>query len=444
MGRSVGFRMIGCASAVIGALAIAACGGSSGGGGGATGASTSGGGGASKGGSVEIAIFHAYSGPNAAYGPEAAAGCYPAQRLINAAGGILGHQLTCTPVDSKGDPADAVPAANRMIAASSSLAGVLGGGSDTATSVVPLFEQAKIPVFSTTGQAAFDRTSDTYFWRILSPDAAQGSAMAAAAKKLGLTKVATVFGNDTAAQGSAPTAISGVKRLGLSLSANQTLAVGQTSYRSEVQALSAAKPQAIVTEADPQTSATYFSELSQIGQVPELITDPVSQEPTWRKAVGGAIGKSLLDKQDYAVVAYSPMTSAAYKVYTAALLASAKQVPQPSQWDSDLYSVADYDSVIIMALAMDAAHSTNPSVYNNYITKVTAPSSGATVVHTYAAGKAALAQGKQIQYVGAVGPLAFNQWHNAGNQFAIERYEGGNWKVSSVLSAAEINAAAGS
>ncbi len=435
MDRRSGRKLIATAGLLIGAVATTACGSTSAG-------SGSGGGGGAKG-PVEIAVFHAFSGPNAAYGPEAAAGCYPAAREINAAGGILGHQLQCTPVDSKGDPADAVPAANRMISASSNLVGVIGGGSNEATAVVPLFEQAQIPIFSTTGQSSFNQTTDKYFWRILSPDAAQGSAMAAAVKKLGFTRAATMFGNDVAAQGSAPTAIAGIRRLGLSLGATQTLAVGQPSYRTEAQAMDSGKPQVIVTEADPQTSATYFAELSQLGQVPALITDPVSQEPTWRKAVGGAIGNAFLNKQDYAVVAYSPMTTPAYKAFTAALLASAKQVPQPSQWEPDLYSVADYDSAIIMALAMDAAHSTTPSVYNKYVTQVTSPASGATVVHTYAAGKAALAQGKRIQYVGAVGPVAFNQWHNAGNQFAIERYSNGNWQVSSVLSAAEINAAAG-
>lgn len=399
------------------------------------------GGGGGKG-VLAFAIFHDYSGPNAAYGPEAAAGCYPAERLINAAGGILGHTLQCTPVDAKGDPADAVPAANRMIATMSNLVGVLGGGTDDATAVMPLFQQARIPTFSTTGVSSFDHTSDSYFWRILSPDAAQGNAMAAAAKKLGYKRVAALFGNDAAAQGSAPTATSGVKKLRLHLAASQTLAVGQPSYRSEAQAMSSAKPQVIVTEADPQTSATYFSELSQLGKVPALITDPVSQEPTWRKAMAGAIGMSLLNKQDRAVVAYSPPTAPAYRVYTAALKASAKQVPQPIQWDADLYSVADYDSVVIAALAMDAAHSTSPRVYDRYITKVTAPSSGAAVVHTYAAGKADLARGKRIQYVGATGPVIFNQWHNAGNQFAIERYTDGTWKVSSILSAAEINTAA--
>ena len=390
---------------------------------------------------LEIAIFHDYSGPNAAYGPEAAAGCFPAERVIDAAGGVLGHPIQCTPVDAKGDPADAVPAANRLIASSSSLVGVLGGGTDDATAVVPLFQQASIPIFSTTGQASFDQSKFSYFWRILSPDAAQGGAMAAAAKKLGFSKVATVFGNDAAAQGSAPSAIAGVHRLHLTLTASQTLAVGAPSYRSEAEQLGSGKPQAIITEADPQTSATYFAELAQLGHVPALITDPVSQEPTWRTAVGGAIGKTLLAKQDYAVVAYSPSTTPGYRAYTAALDASAKQVPQPSQWDADLYSVADYDSVVIMALAMDAAHSTKPSVYNGFITKVTAPGKNAVIVNTYAAGKAALAKGKSIQYVGAVGPTVFDKWHNSGQGFAIERYTNGNWAVSSVLTAAEIKAA---
>jgi len=390
---------------------------------------------------LEIAIFHTYSGPNAAYGPEAAAGCFPAERIINAAGGVLGHQITCVPTDAKGDPADAVPAANRLIASTSALVGVLGGGSGDATAVVPLFQQAGIPIFSTTGQASFDRSTASYFWRILSPDPAQGGAMAAAAKKLGFTKVATVFGNDSSAQGSAPAAIAGVSKIHLKLVANQTLAIGQLSYRSEVEKLVAAKPQVIIGEADPQTSATYFSELAQLGTVPALITDPVSQEPNWRKAVIGAIGQSRLNTKDYAVVAYAPLNTPAYKAYTAALKASAKQVPQPLQWNSDPYSVADYDSVVIMALAMDMAHSTSPKVYNSFITKVTSHSAGAVVVHAYADGKAALAKGQRIQYVGASGSIIFDRWHNAGQGFAIERYQNGNWAVVSVLSAAEIKAA---
>jgi branched-chain amino acid transport system substrate-binding protein len=395
-------------------------------------------------GTLEFAIFHDYSGPNAAYGPEASAGCFPAARVINAAGGVLGHRVVCVPVDAKGDPADAVPAANRLIASSSSLVGVLGAGSDDATAVVPLFEQAHLPIFSTTGQDSFDHTQFHYFWRILSPDGAQGFAMAAASKKLGYTRVAAVFGNDAAAQGSAPTAVAGVQKLGLSLVANQSLAVGQPSYRSEAQRLGTAKPQAIISEADPQTSATYLAEVAQLGTLPALITDPVSLEPNWIKAVSGAVGAATLRAKDTAVVAYAPATTPAYRAYTAALLASKSAVPSPAQWEADLYSVADYDSVVIMALAMTAAHSTSPAKYNSYIRAVTSPSANAVIVHTFAAGKAALEAGKRIQYIGAVGPTVFNQWHNSGQGFAMEqRTASGAWRVVSILSAADVAAASG-
>src|SRR5215469_3162029 len=188
-------------------------------------------------GPLQIAIFESFSGANAAYGPEAAAGCYPAIRLINAAGGVLGLKFTCVPVDDKGDPADAVPAAQKLIASSTSLVGTLGVGSDVATTIMPLFEQAKIPVFSTTGQASFDKATFKYFWRNLAPDDAQGYAMAVAVQKLGYKKAAAVFGNDIAAQGTAPTAIKGMRKLGIHLVANQALALDQGSYRSEVQQL---------------------------------------------------------------------------------------------------------------------------------------------------------------------------------------------------------------
>ncbi len=54
-----------------------------------------------------------------------------------------------------------------------------------------------------------------------------------------------------------------------------------------------------------------------------------------------------------------------------------------------------------------------------YIVKVTTPKSGAVIVHSFAAGKQALLAGKQIQYVGAVGPITFDRWRNSPGQFEI-------------------------
>jgi hypothetical protein len=45
------------------------------------------------------------------------------------------------------------------------------------------------------------------------------------------------------------------------------------------------------------------------------------------------------------------------------------------------------------------------------------------VVHSYAAGVAALHAGKKIDYVGAAGVIDFNKWHNSSGGFEIGAYQ---------------------
>src|ERR1700733_2691996 len=88
-------------------LALTACGSSP-----STGGSSS----ASGSSALEIAAFSPFTGPNAPYGYFQYTGCVSAVPVINAVGGVMGHHLTCTIVDNRGEPADAVPAANNMLA----------------------------------------------------------------------------------------------------------------------------------------------------------------------------------------------------------------------------------------------------------------------------------------------------------------------------------------
>jgi len=77
--------------------------------------------------------------------------------------------------------------------------------------------------------------------------------------------------------------------------------------------------------------------------------------------------------------------------------------------------------VIIQALAIDAAKNVKPSAYNRFITAVTEPGPGKVKVYSYAQGVQELSKGKQIQYIGVSGELAFNKWHNIyGNQVAVQ------------------------
>lgn len=404
------------------------------------GACSSAAGGGSGSGTLVIGEFNPFTGPDAAFGPEMAGGCVPAIRLINANGGVLGHQLSCVQEDTRGDPADAVPAAQKMMATETSLVGVLGPSSDEALATVPLLNQGHVPMFADTGQAAFDHTSYAYFWRITPADDVKGYALALWAHKAGFTRAAAVFGNDAGAQSDVPTLVRAFTQLGGSIVYNKPVALDQSSYRSEIENMVAAHPQVIFTEVDPQTGATFLSELQQLhGLMPVIGTEVTLQAP-WLKAVSSAIGPGAMAKYFEGMQPYAPPQGPAWQAYNRSLLASAAQVPKPSQWSNDPYSMTYYDGVNAMALAMIAAKSTSPAVFNKYIMQVTEPGSGKTIVNTFAAGKAALQAGKQIQYVGAGGPIAFNHWHNSTGAFEAARYVKRNLVLVGSVSAAQIAA----
>lgn len=387
-----------------------------------------------------VGEFNPFSGPDAAFGPEMVGGCVPAIRLINADGGVLGHKLTCVQEDTRGDPADAVPAAQKMMATETTLIGVLGPSSDEALATVPLLNQGHVPMFVDTGQAAFDHNSYPYFWRITPADDVKGYALALWAHKAGYTRAAAVFGNDAGAQSDVPTLVRAFTKLGGSIVYNKPVALDQSSYRTEIENMLASHPQVIFTEVDPQTGATFLSELQQLhGLVPVVGTEVTLQAP-WLQAVGKAIGAAAMAKYFEGMQPYAPPSGQAWQAYNKSLLASASQVPKPAQWSTDPYSMTYYDGVNVMALAMIAAKSTSPAVFDKHIMQVTEPGSGKTVVYTFAAGKAALQAGKQIQYVGAGGPIVFNQWHNSTGAFEAAKYVNGKIMLVGSISAAQIAA----
>jgi ABC-type branched-subunit amino acid transport system substrate-binding protein len=388
---------------------------------------------------LTVAAFNPFTGPDASFGPETMAGCQAAASAVNAAGGVLSNKVACSSVDTRGDPADAVTAGAKMLATTPHLFGVLGPSSDEADATAPLINAAKITMFADTGEASFDHTKLQYFWRMTPPDDAQGYAMALYAKKKGYLRAAAVFGNDVGSQGNVPTLLKGYSALGGQIVLNQKIILGQASYQPEVEQLIAARPQVIFTEASPQANATYLAELQQLGHLIPVIGTQTTTQPAWLTAVAGAIGKPALTKNFVAESPYAPASGAGWQVYNKDLLASSASVPKPAQWSSDPYSMTDYDSVIVMALAATAAKSTSPSVWNKSILAVTKASSGAVVVHSYADGIAALKAGKKIDYVGAAGVIDFNQWHNSTGGFEVAAYQpNGNLNLVDSITATEL------
>src|SRR6202166_2030513 len=133
-------------------------------------------------GSITIASVAPFTGADAALGPKYETACYAAAQAINAAGGVLSKQVKCKTVDTRGDPADAVPAVRQMYATTSNLVLVIGCTSDEAATVVPIFGAHKTVSFCMTGQSEFDHVKFPYFYRLVPPDLSESYAMIAIAQ----------------------------------------------------------------------------------------------------------------------------------------------------------------------------------------------------------------------------------------------------------------------
>lgn len=427
---------IGQSVVVIGAMsiALAACGSSS-----TSSSSTSS---ASKGSPLVVAGVIAITGSSNFEGSNQAGGVLPAIYAINKAGGVLGHKLVYKGVDTRGDPADALPAVQQMLATTSNLVLVTGPGTASAPTIVPILNRAKIPMNAVAGESSFNTTTDKYFWRLFPPDSANGTAMALWAHQKGYTRVATVFGTDSGSQGDLPGVLASLKALHMKLVTELNITPDQPSYLSSVRQLMNSKPQVIMTESDGTTAGTFFGELKQLGGMKPIIGTEATFTTPWLTAVKGALGTSDFTKYYTGMITEPGKPTAAITTFQSALKATKNNVPPPWQsYMSNPFSQTYYDGVIATALAMNAAHSVNPTVFNDYISKVTNPGAGKTVVYTYAQGVAALKAGKQIQYYGATGVIDFNKYHNSdGNQEAVKSSASYSPIAQGLISSAAIGA----
>jgi ABC-type branched-subunit amino acid transport system substrate-binding protein len=371
-------------------------------------------------GAINIGVIAPFTGPAAQFGKLLSAPCLAATYLINQEGGILGHQVNCASIDDTGDPADAVPNVTKAVATTSNLDMAIGLESNTAATTVPLVNNAKIPFFTTNGLVSFNKTTDQYYWRATAADNANGVAFAIWAAQKGLKKAAIVFQNNIGSEGNLPGVQSAYPKLGGTIVSNITIAGDAVSYSSEAERVIASKPDVLIFSADPQTSATFLSNYKQLngGTLPPMVTATDSLTPDFYGAVSKAVGASYITNNVWLVGSYFDNTTAAFNTYKTGIFA----VPQNQPFANVIITVGPpasaYDGINVMALAMIEAGTTIGKDYNSYINGVTQAKSGATVVHSYAEGKKALAAGKTIQYVGVVGPISFDKYHNFSGAFA--------------------------
>lgn len=375
-------------------------------------------------GDLNLGVIAPFTGPAAEFGTLLSAPCLVATDLINADGGIMNHKVNCTSIDDTGDPADAVPNVTRAIATTGNLDFAIGLESNTAATTVPVVNRAKIPFFTTNGLVSFTNNNYAYYYRMTPGDDANGAAFAVWAVKQGYKKIAIVFQNGIGSEGNLPGLQSAMPKLGGNIAINITIPADAASYSSDVERVIQANPDVLIWSADPQTTATFMANYQQLnnGNLPPMVTATDSLTPDFFNAVKKAVGVNYLTNKIWLVGSYFDQTTPAFQVYDGALKANAKTKDIEPVLSTVGPPAGAYDGINIMALAMIVAKTTVGSYYNQYILQVVQPKSGAVVVGNYADGAKALAQGKQIQYIGVLGQPTFDKYHNSAGEFDANKF----------------------
>jgi len=424
-------RMLAAIAAVALAGGVAACGSST-----ASGSS----------GPLVFADVAPFSGPDAALGPTYLVSCEGAANAINKAGGVLGHTISCTSADTRGDPADAVPAVGSLYSRTKNLVLVIGCTSDEAAAVVPVINSHKTVMFCMTGQSEFDHVHFGYFYRLVPPDLAESYAMTVIAKNLGYKRIALAFGNDIGSQTFVQPAQAAIAKAGMTVVANETLDLNSTTFRTEAEKIVQAHPDAIMTEALGSADPTLFAEIKQLngGKMIPIIGTSAAISPSFFQASARAVGGADFASNFHADNLVTATSGPAYQAFTKALLAVKGKVNGAQTGDFSTYFTAPgavhlYDGMNLAALAMIAAKSTQTAKWQPYLQTIGDGVPGAVAVNSFAQGVSELKAGKKIRYIGPGGPTSFDSFHDSPGIFQIDTYNAtGTVQVSGSITAAQL------
>ncbi|HVC83251.1 MAG TPA: ABC transporter substrate-binding protein [Chloroflexota bacterium] len=360
-------------------------------------------------GSVLMAELFPMTGQISFVGSALLHGATVGQYEVNHNGGIMGMKLGAELQDDAGDTVDAVPAWHALELHSPAFE--VGPTVFTAASVIRLYDPTHLVDFLVAGATAYDHMQYPYVFRVTVSDSTMAKGMAAYAMHKHLNRAALIFTNGANSQTIATPLIKAYEAHGGHVVANVSIVPQQSSYRTEIEQVFAQHPDAIFWQSDPQTAGTLFHDMEQLGMlnVPIIGTDNGASS-TIAQAMGMSYATKYLTGMAGAAP-NGPAWSHFVQDYT-----SVYKTKQPLDLSDNMY-----DAVIISALAMTAAHSTNPTVWVHKIITVSNPPG--TACYTYASCVALLKAGKKINFEGSSGPEDFDQYHNVYGGWEVVQFD---------------------
>ncbi len=350
-----------------------------------------GGGGGGAGGALSIGAVLPQTGPLGFLGPPQIEGVTLAVEDINDAGGVLGSDVELNIADEGETPQTAAESATRVVSEGANAVVGAAGSADSQEFIQQLSDQM-IPQCSASNTAPdfTDQDNADFYFRTVPPDSAVAPIIADTVIGDGAAKVAVVARADDYGQGLGEFVVDALTEAGADVPELITYDPEATNFATEITTITGEAPDAVVL--------ISFDEGGQImaGLLEEGLT------PDQFYGADGIFGPTLPDEVEEG----NANVIDGMKVIGAAGDDSFNERIAESTDNNFIYGGQAYDCAIIMALAAEAAGSTDGEAI---IAEVPGVTEGGEVCESYEDCKKLLEDGEDIDYDGASGALDLDE-----------------------------------
>jgi branched-chain amino acid transport system substrate-binding protein len=370
---------------------------------------------------IDIGAILPLTGAGAAYGPGMQLAMQIAIDEVNASGG---RQFRLRAEDDATNPDQGVRAAHKLIDVNKVKAIVGTWASSVTLAVAPLTQEADIVEMNVSGSpklSTLEPVGQRTVFRVNATDEALAETVAKALYKQGIKSV-TILANNAA----------GTIGLGESFKESFTKAGGrilgmvvypdkQSSYKTEVGQALATKPDLYLLSCYTPDGMVVMKEAYQGGAKAKFAM------PAWclnDQLISGVGANVVEDAIAFDLVAVT--NSKAYERLNAAYKAKTGK-----EAFDNVYAVHVYDAIHLLALAFQKAGTTKRLAVGKALIEVSNPPG--QEVTSFKEGLALLQQGKPVHYVGASGPIKFDEHGDMAPNVGMFTVEKGKLVLKTVV-----------
>jgi len=366
---------------------------------------------------LKIGVLVPLTGDLQSYGEPALKATQLAAKEINAAGGVMGEDVQIASGDTQTSPQPGVSAAQKLVNVEgvNAIMGALSSGV-TIPVAQSVSKPGKIPQISSASTSPVITSLDDgdFLFRTVPSDAFQGVALSQITADKGYKTVSIIYINNDYGKGLADAFTTAFEKQGGKVSATVAYEKGQPAYRGELQQADKGDPEALVLIGYPENGQTILRQALEGGYFRNFVFTDGMKAPELVDNLGaeylnGSVGTVPQARDD------SP---GAQHFSTAYEQAYGAVPPKP-------YLDTAYDAFYLMALAAEAAGSTDGVAIRDHLREVANPPGEQVGPGEFEKAVKLLKAGKDIDYEGASGSVNFDENGDVPGTFGEWTFEDG-------------------